>query len=157
MDILPPNVPQQNWYEISMCYWRLLIEHRVMWRRIKSLTTQNSFRSLYRAINVERNRLFMDWADGVRYSAEELGSFCSIKLCSVRFVKALKWLIGRSVTPRTHRVHVCPLMLGAVRTVAECFRAAGILAGVRPLPCVRSLVNLQVLKPGKRFCAPLKL
>jgi hypothetical protein len=57
----------------------------------------------------------------------------------------------------THSVYMSALVLGPVRAVTECFRTARILAGIRPLPCVRSLMNLQVFKPGERFGASLKL
>jgi hypothetical protein len=57
----------------------------------------------------------------------------------------------------THCVHVCALVLGAVRAVAERLCAAGILTGVGSLSCVRPLVDLQVFESGECFWAPLKL
>jgi len=52
---------------------------------------------------------------------------------------------------------MCALVLGAVRAVAEGFRAAGILTSVGSLSGVRPLVNLQVFESGECFWATLKL
>lgn len=49
------------------------------------------------------------------------------------------------------------LMLCPIAAVAERFRAAVVLARVRPLSGVRSLVNLQVLQATESFLATSKL
>lgn len=57
----------------------------------------------------------------------------------------------------TYRIVVGALMLRPIGAVAERLRAAIVLAAVRPLACVRSLVYLQVLQARECLVAAAKL
>lgn len=56
-----------------------------------------------------------------------------------------------------YRIVVGALMFGPIRTVAERFRAAIVLAAVRSFAGVRSLVDFQILQTRERLVAAAKL